>query len=105
MNSFPPCPSMFRTLSLSSLFQSFVSDPFPDLKIVGCGFVQRLCRVWSAAVKAYAPAFVRSIRWCLDHRHAKVRIAGLQALYDAVACPDEAKRRGAGSEALPDVMG
>merc|ERR1719261_1258515 len=41
----------------------------------------------------------------LSHRHARVRVAILDAIDACVQCDDAAKCRGAGSEAINDLLG
>jgi hypothetical protein len=56
--------------------------------------------------KHYAAAVVRSIMMIgLSHRLAKVRISTLHAIDALVCCPDVAKWKGAGSEAIQSLLG
>ncbi len=41
----------------------------------------------------------------LRHRHAKVRVSALQALTKVMSVPDRAKQKGAGTEAIVDLVG
>lgn len=80
-------------------------DPFPALKVYGYGLVALLCRQRPEVLKFYAVGLVRMMMLGVDHRHAKVRLAALDAVDAAVACEDKAKCRGAGTEAIVDLIG
>ena len=80
-------------------------DPFPDLRVSGYQLIVELCRVKPEVLKYYAPGLVKATMLGLDHRHAKVRLAALDAVDAAVTCKDVAKCRGAGTEAIVDLIG
>jgi len=80
-------------------------DPFPDLRIKGYELVGQLCSTLPKILKYYAPGLVKSCMLGLDHRHSKVRLACLNAVNASVTCEDKAKCRGAGTEAIVDLIG
>ena len=57
------------------------------------------------AGKVFAIALVRWIMPSLNHRHAKVRSAALVAIDAFVTLEDKAKCKGAGTEAIVDLVG
>ena len=54
-------------------------------------------------IKHFALGLMKAIKVGLDHRHAKVRTATLDAISALVMCPDDAKRKGAGTEGIVDL--
>ena len=85
--------------------QACAVDPFPELRVHGYHLVAALCRTQPLVLKHYATGLVKAMMLGLDHRHAKVRIAALDAVDAAVTCEDAAKCRGAGTEAIVDLIG
>ena len=53
----------------------------------------------------YAVALVRTIMPAFRHRHAKVRAAAVDALRACVQVPNRAKRKGAGTDAITELVG
>ena len=82
-------------------------DPYPDLKLEACAILEYLAGQpdFITGMKFYAVALVRALLPVLRHRHAKVRCAAVRALKVCVLVPDRDKRRGAGSEAIVDLVG
>jgi nitrogen regulatory protein PII len=85
--------------------QAQVNDPFPDLKVEGSRLLVLLSRHFSSGTKHFAIGLVKAIMPSLDHRHAKVRIAVLQAVWELVKCPKPEKCKGAATEAIVDLIG
>lgn len=85
--------------------QAGARDPFADVKLQAFATLRTLAAAVPYALKHFAVALVRVVMTSLDHRHARVRLAALDAVHDLVACPDIAKQRGAGTEAIVDLMG
>jgi hypothetical protein len=83
--------------------QSFAVDPFPDLRVRGCALVVVFATSTPEVFKHYAIGMVKALKTGLDHRHAKVRTASLDAVDACVTCPDKAKARGAGSAAIHEL--
>jgi trimeric autotransporter adhesin len=85
---------------------SLAVDPAPDVRVVACPALLLLSDAFPQIVKHYAVAIVRSLMvGGLDHRHAKVRLATLDVIDALVVMEDEAKGKGAGSEALLHLQG
>ena len=80
-------------------------DPYPALKMEGMALLRLLAAVLPDAFKIYAAAAVRAVAPALAHRHSKVRLAALAAADAFVTCPDKANCRGAGTEAITDLVG
>lgn len=81
-------------------------DPDPEVRLRGCYGLVTLTRTVPPLIKYFAVALVRSLAVAgLDHRYARVRLATLAAVEALVSCLDDAKGRGAGSEALLHLMG
>ena len=81
-------------------------DAAPNVRVLAVPVLVQLVNLLPHITKHYASGFVRSLMaGGLDHRHAKVRLATLDALDALVHCPDEAKQRGAGSEAILYLLG
>ena len=56
-------------------------------------------------MKYFAVALVRAILPCLRHRLAKVRVLAVEAVKGCMMVPDRAKRKGAGTDAITDLVG
>jgi hypothetical protein len=81
-------------------------DPFPDLRVVAAPILIVLADSSPHALKHYAVAILRSLSvGGLDHRHAKVRLATLDVCERLIMMEDEAKMKGAGSEAITHLQG
>ena len=82
-----------------------VWDPFPDLKVQACSMLQHMCTIMPHVMKVFAIGFAKHLGPCLTHRYARVRLAALAALQDVVAVPKPEKRKGAGTEAIAELVG
>ena len=82
-----------------------LSDPFPDLRVEACSLLVALCNTLPHVVKVFAVGFAKISAQLLRHRYARVRLAGLDALQAAVAVPKPEKRKGAGTEAIAELVG
>lgn len=80
-------------------------DPYPELRIRGCQLIVALTQMSPEGTKVFAVGMVRAIMPGLDHRHAKVRIAVLDAIAALVTCEDKAKCKGCATEAIFDLVG
>ena len=84
-----------------------LKDPYPELKILACQVLETLTHrsEFEIGMKFYAVGLVRAILPLLRHRHAKVRLAAIKATAACVTVPDRDKRKGAGTEAITDLVG
>jgi hypothetical protein len=76
-----------------------VTDRLPLLTLL---FVTLL---WQLGMCFFAVALCRSILPHLRHRHAKVRAAAVDAYRACVHVPNRAKRKGAGTETITELIG
>lgn len=90
---------------LMLLLVAYGTDPYPALNIQSCITIQLLTLNMVPAVKHFAVGLVRAYKPLLMHRHAKVRLNGLLAIETLVACPNIDKCKGAGTEAIADLLG
>ncbi|DAZ99045.1 TPA: hypothetical protein N0F65_010931 [Lagenidium giganteum] len=84
---------------------SGVHDDFHEANIKSCHVVGKLSEHMVSVMKHFSIAFVRSVKDLLLHRLARVRVAALDAIRLLVSCPDFAKCRGSGTEAIADLIG
>ena len=89
------------------ILQSQLRDPFPILKCRSSLLLVQLMRIpqWEQGAMVFATAVARQSITNLRHRNAKVRIASLSLFEAAVGVPNRAKVRGAGTEAINDLVG
>eukprot|EP00939_MAST-03C_sp_MAST-3C-sp1_P005060 g5060.t1 len=85
--------------------QAMLRDPYAAAKREACGLLKTLMTTQPDAAKHYAVAFVKSLIPVLQHRHARVRLDALDALASTVSCEDRSKRKGAGTEAINNLLG
>jgi hypothetical protein len=87
--------------------QTQLRDPYPELKMLACQLLETLCRIndFEIGMKYYAVGLVRGILPVLRHRHAKVRVVAVRSLTACMSVPDRDKRKGAGTEAMTDLVG
>ena len=87
--------------------QSQLRDPYPAIKGMACELLELLCLYddFTAGMKFFSVALCRQIFPVMRHRHAKVRSAAVSALMRVMAVPDRAKCKGAGTEAIMDLVG
>lgn len=95
----------FQEMIMFLQFQ--LRDPFPDLKLAACTALDQLARLdeFELGMKFFAVGLSRALLPVLRHRHAKVRVAALSALKSCITVKDRAKRKGAGTEAITDLVG
>ncbi|KAM3574392.1 hypothetical protein VYU27_003685 [Nannochloropsis oceanica] len=88
-------------------FHGFSLDPFAVLQIEACTAMSTLARsfAFELGMKLYAVGLVRAILPLLHHRLSKVRIAAIAAIQDLVKVPDRGKRKGAGTDAIVELVG
>eukprot|EP00949_MAST-11_sp_MAST-11-sp1_P001598 g1598.t1 len=80
-------------------------DPFPLAKLEGMALLRLLAERVPPGMKMFAVGLIRMLVPGLYHRHTKVRLAALETVSALVTCPDEAKRKGAGTAAIVDLLG
>ena len=87
--------------------QSSLKDPFPDVKVAACRLLVQILRIsrWEAGAKYFATGLARAALPNLRHRNTKVILAAMQLFEASVCIPDHAKRKGAGSTAITDLVG
>jgi len=87
--------------------QAQVRDTFPELKAEACLCLEILAEQeeCNLGMKYFAVALVRSVLPILRHRLAKVRIAALSSLRAIITVPDKDKMKGAGSDAIVELVG
>lgn len=95
----------FQEIVIYVQFQ--LKDPYPDIKYLACQILRSFASQESKVLgmKYFAVALVRALLPVLRHRHAKVRAAAVEALQACVMIPDRDKRKGAGTEAIQDLVG
>ncbi|OQR98880.1 hypothetical protein THRCLA_06647 [Thraustotheca clavata] len=81
-----------------------VHDPFPDAKIQSCQTLVLLGHNMVSVMKHFAIALVRTSKHLLQHRLSKVRIAAILCIRDLVQVPNVEKCKGAGTEAIADLV-
>ncbi|KAJ1453962.1 armadillo-type protein [Pelagophyceae sp. CCMP2097] len=89
------------------LYAGFVRDPFADLLDAALRGVVELCQIPSLqeTLVPVATALARVVMPNLRHRHAKVRRSAVHAFHRAVSVVHKAKWRGAGTDAIQDLVG
>ena len=89
------------------ILQSQLRDPYPVLKCQASLLLVNLVRVpqWEQGAMVFATALARASITNLRSRNAKVRVASLSLFEAAVGVPNRAKVRGAGTEAIADIVG
>ena len=87
------------------LLQAAAVDPFAEVKVLACTAIRLLAQSLPELWKVYCVPMVRRVMSQLAHRHARVRVAVLDAIDACVQCEDVAKCRGAGTEAIEDLLG
>jgi hypothetical protein len=87
--------------------QSYLCDPFPDLKIVAASLLVQLLRIpqWESIAKHFAVALARAVIPNMRHRNTKVRLSAMDLFEAAISVPDRAKFKGAGTDAILDLLG
>lgn len=87
--------------------QAHLRDPYPEVKLEACRCLTALARspALNQGMIYYALATARAALPVLRHRHAKVRAAAVRLVAAAVSVPYKAKCRGAGTDAIVDLIG
>ena len=82
-----------------------ICDPYPEMKLESFDLVCELASKVPPGTKHFAEGFIKLIMPALGHRHAKIRLAALHAIDRLIQCPDEMKRKGAGTGAFTALIG
>ena len=87
--------------------QRCIRDPFPEVKIESCHILVQILRIpqWETGAKVFAKALAAGTLGNMRHRSPKVRIAAIELFEASVSLPDRAKLKGAGTEAILDLVG
>lgn len=87
--------------------ESSLADPFHQVKIKSADILKNIVRIpnWEVAAKHYATALARASLVLMRHRKHNVRIAGITMFEACVCVPDREKIKGAGSDAILDLVG
>ena len=87
--------------------QSHLKDPFPTLKIEASNLLVQILRIpqWEEGSKIFATALARVAIPNLRHRNSKVRISAIKLFEASVSVPNREKVRGAGTDAIVDIVG
>jgi len=95
----------FHELILMLLFP--LRDPSPEIKVEGCGVLEFLTSLlpYETGLVHYAIGIAREALPLLRHRLSKVRLAAVKLLRRAVQVPHRDKCKGAGTEAIFDMVG
>ena len=82
-----------------------ICDPYPELKLESYDLICELATKVPPGTKHFAEGFIKLIMPSLGHRHSKIRLAALHAIDRLIQCPDEMKRKGAGTGAFTSLIG
>lgn len=87
--------------------QSSLHDPFPEVKIESCNILVQLLRIpqLESVAKAFSTPLALAALGNMRNRNAKVRIAAIELFQASVCVPDREKLKGAGSEAILELVG
>lgn len=87
--------------------QTGLRDPFPDLRVDACTLLVQLLRIphWEQGSKYFATGLARSALLGCRHRNTNVAIAAIALFEASVSVPDRAKKKGAGTAAINDLVG
>lgn len=80
-------------------------DAFAPVGIASCTLLRQLTTNLPQAIQPIAKALVVQLKELLTHRHASVRVEALKTIERVVSCPHVEKCKGAGSEAILELLG
>jgi hypothetical protein len=89
------------------VLQSNLQDPFLKVKIESCNLLVQLLRIpqFESVAKIFATPLALAALSNMRNRNAKVRIAAIELFEASVCVPDRDKIKGAGSEAILELVG
>ena len=87
--------------------QPYLQDAYPDLRVEACNLLAQLLRIpqWEHGSKYFAMGLARSALLGCRQRNVNVVIASIGLFESSVCVPDRARRKGAGSAAIADLVG
>ncbi|KAL9189377.1 hypothetical protein ACHAXT_009052 [Thalassiosira profunda] len=87
--------------------QTSLRDPFPEVKVEACRTLVMLLRIpsWEQGAKYFATGLARSALPNCRHRNTNVILAAMDLFEASVCVPNRAKRKGAGTAAIADLVG
>lgn len=87
--------------------QTSLKDPFPDVKIAASRLLAQLLRIpqFELGSKYFATGLARAVLPNCRNRNTAVIVAAMDLLEASIVVPDRAKRKGAGSAAISDLVG
>lgn len=87
--------------------QTSLKDPFPDVKIAASHLLAQLLRIphLELGAKYFATGLARAVLPNCRNRNTAVIVAAMDLLEASIVVPDRAKRKGAGSAAITDLVG
>ena len=87
--------------------QTSLKDPFPDVKIAASHLLAQLLRIphFELGAKYFATGLARAVLPNCRNRNTAVIVAAMNLLEASIVVPDRAKRKGAGSAAIADLVG
>ena len=80
-------------------------DPYPEAKLAGMKLLRLLCHKVPPGLKHFAIGLVKEMIPALGHRLSKIRVAALETVDALIQCPNKMKCKGAGTEAIVDLLG
>ena len=87
---------------LDLALQASLGDPFPAARVEACRLLVQLLRV---VARYFAVGLARSAVPNCRRKGADAIIAAMDLFEASVCVPDKAKRKGAGTEAIADLVG
>ena len=86
---------------------TMLRDPCPEVKIAASQLLTQVVRIphWEGGAKIFALALARASMANLRHRNARVRLVSIELFEASVCVPNRAKVRGAGTDAIADLIG
>ena len=86
---------------------TMLRDPCPEVKIGASQLLVQAVRIphWEGGAKIFALALARATMANLRHRNSKVRLVSIELFEASVCIPNRAKVRGAGTDAIADLIG
>jgi hypothetical protein len=87
--------------------QTSTLDPFPGSRVEACNLLVQLLRIphWEQGSRYFATGLARSALLGCRHRNTHVIIAAISLFEASVSVPYRAKKKGAGTAAIADLVG
>lgn len=89
------------------ILAGFMRDPYGEIQIRAANAISSICAMQplQEVLVPYGSALARVVAPSLRHRHARVRAAAVRAVRRSVAIEHKAKWKGAGTDAIADLVG